>query len=406
MPVPGHGLSPYLGAGLVALGVASIGVGALGYRRYCARLHPSDLPSERQQREVVAKRAGVRRRQARSECELWWSPPPWRPATRSREGAQPARGRLRCAAVKPRIGISLGDPSGIGAEVTLAALRTARVRRALEPVLFGDASLARVAPSLRAVSQLKAKDRAPGRPTRLGGLAQHAYVTAAVAAAQAGEVHGLCTAPVSKEAITRAGIPFMGHTELLAAAFGVEVLMLMRGPRLSVALATNHLPLAKVPRALSTSKLVAQLELLSRELTPLIGRRPRIAVCGLNPHAGEGGVLGTEEVRVIGPAIARARRRGLDVHGPLAADGLFARAPSGFPFDVALAMFHDQGLVAAKTLDFARTVNVTLGLPVPRTSPDHGVAYDLAGQGRADPSPMVHALLMAAEFAAARQRST
>lgn len=308
--------------------------------------------------------------------------------------------------MKPRIGISLGDPSGIGAEVTLAALRAPKVRRALEPVLFGDASLARSAPGLRAVSQLAAKDRAPGQPTRLGGLAQYAYVTAAVAAAQAGEVDGLCTAPVSKEAITRAGIPFMGHTEFLAEAFGVEVLMLMRGPRLSVALATNHLPLAAVPKALTTPGLVAQLGLLSRELAPLLGRPPRIAVCGLNPHAGEGGVLGTEETRVLAPAIARARRRGLDVHGPLAADGLFAKAARGFPFDVALAMFHDQGLVATKTLDFERTVNVTLGLPVPRTSPDHGVAYDLAGQGRANPAPMVHALLMAAEFAAARQKST
>lgn len=307
--------------------------------------------------------------------------------------------------MKPRIGISLGDPSGIGAEVTLAALRAPKVRRALDPVLFGDASLARQAPNLHVVSQLAAKDRVPGRPTRLGGLAQHAYVTAAVAAAQAGEVDGLCTAPVSKGAITRAGIPFMGHTELLAEAFGVEVLMLMRGPRLSVALATNHLPLAAVPKALSTPKLVAQLALLSKELVPLLGRPPRIAVCGLNPHAGEGGALGEEERRVIAPAIAAARRRGLDVHGPLAADGLFAKAAHGFPFDVALAMFHDQGLVATKTLDFERTVNVTLGLPVPRTSPDHGVAYDIAGAGRADPGPMIHALLMAAEFAAARHKS-
>jgi 4-hydroxythreonine-4-phosphate dehydrogenase len=208
----------------------------------------------------------------------------------------------------------------------------------------------------------------------------------------------MCTAPVSKEAITRAGIPFRGHTELLADAFGVPVLMLMDGPQLKVALATNHLPLARVPRALSVEGLVAQLDLLSRSLRQQLGRRPRVAVCGLNPHAGEGGVLGTEEVRVIGPAIARARRKGVDCHGPFSADGLFAKARD-FPFDVALAMFHDQGLVAAKTLDFRRTVNVTLGLPVPRTSPDHGVAYELAGKGRADATPMVYALLKAAELA-------
>jgi 4-hydroxythreonine-4-phosphate dehydrogenase len=256
------------------------------------------------------------------------------------------------------------------------------------------------------VSQLAVKDRRPGKPTCAGGLAQHAFITAAIAAAQAGEVDALCTAPVSKEAITKAGIPFVGHTELLADAFGSEVLMLMDGPRLRVALATNHLPLAEVPAALSVPKLLAALTRLDASLAPVLGHRPRIAVCGLNPHAGEGGVLGTEEVRVIAPAIAQARRRRLDVHGPFAADGLFAKAAAGFPFDVALAMFHDQGLVAAKTLDFARTVNVTLGLPVPRTSPDHGVAYDIAGKNRANPEPMMYALLKAAEFARAVTRRT
>lgn len=310
----------------------------------------------------------------------------------------------------PRVGISLGDPSGIGPEVTFKALADGRVRRALVPVVFGDASsssrLGTWGKGARfvTISQLRPVDRRPGKPTRAGGLAQHAYITAAVAAAQAGEVDALCTAPVSKEAITRAGIPFVGHTELLARAFGREVLMLMDGPRLRVALATNHLPLARVPRALSVPKLLGALMLLDRALSPLLSRRPRIAVCGLNPHAGEGGVMGTEEVRIIAPAIARARRQGLDVHGPFAADGLFARAARGFAFDVALAMFHDQGLVATKTLDFTRTVNVTLGLPVPRTSPDHGVAYDIAGKGRADVEPMIHALLKAADFAKALTR--
>ena len=304
------------------------------------------------------------------------------------------------ATARPRIGISLGDPSGIGLEVTLKALARPAVKRALTPVLFGDASVRAPGLELRVVSQLPLRDRRPGRPTRPGGLAQLAYVQAAVAAAQLGEVDGLCTAPVSKEAITRAGVPFSGHTELLADAFGVEVLMLMKGPLLSVALATNHLPLRRVPDALSTPKLVAQLSLLDRGLRAQLGRRPRIAVCGLNPHAGDGGVLGSEEEDVITPAIRQAKRRGLLVTGPFAADGLFARPP--FPFDVALAMFHDQGLVATKTLDFARTVNVTLGLPVPRTSPDHGVAYDLAGRGKADPTPMVSALLEAAAFAARR----
>lgn len=296
---------------------------------------------------------------------------------------------------RPRIGISLGDPSGISVEVTLKALAHPKVKRALTPILFGDASVRAGGAELRVVSLLAANDRRPGKPTRAGGLAQLAYVQSAISAAQLGEVDGLCTAPVSKEAITKAGVPFSGHTELLASSFGVEVMMLMKGPLLSVALATNHLPLRKVPDALSTPKLVAQLELLDRGLLARLGRRPRIAVCGLNPHASDGGVLGDEEARIITPAILKAKSRGIDVSGPYAADGLFAGGKK-YRFDVALAMFHDQGLVATKTLDFARTVNVTLGLPVPRTSPDHGVAYDIAGKGKADPTPMISALLEAA----------
>ncbi|HEY0881671.1 MAG TPA: 4-hydroxythreonine-4-phosphate dehydrogenase PdxA, partial [Archangium sp.] len=304
---------------------------------------------------------------------------------------------VRAVMTRPRIGISLGDPSGISVEVTLKALADPKVKRALTPVLFGDASV-KSPHELRVVSQLPAKDRAPGKPTRAGGLAQLAYVNAAIAAALHGEIDGLCTAPVSKEAITKAGVPFAGHTELLAEAFGVEVMMLMKGPQLSVALATNHLPLREVADALETKKLAQQLALLDASFTRMLGRRPKIAVCGVNPHAGDGGVLGKEEERVISPAIAKAKRAGLNVHGPFAADGLFASARA-FPYDVALAMFHDQGLVATKTLDFARTVNVTLGLPVPRTSPDHGVAYDIAGKNKADPTPMISALLEVAAFA-------
>lgn len=301
---------------------------------------------------------------------------------------------------KPVVAISSGDPCGIGPEITLKALRNVQVRRVLTPLVFGDASLSKELPAsqLQVVSQLPAKDRRAGKPTRAAGLAQYAYFQAAIAAAKSGQAQAICTAPVSKEQIARAGVVFMGHTEVLAQAFERDVLMLMDGPLLRVALATNHLPLRAVSGALTKVKLVAQLELLSRELTSMLGHVPRIAVCGLNPHAGEGGLLGVEEVSVIGPAVVAARKRGLDVHGPFAADGLFAKARS-FPFDAALAMFHDQGLVATKVLDFEHTVNVTLGLPVPRTSPDHGVAYDIAGRNRADEMPMVAALLKAARYA-------
>ena len=322
----------------------------------------------------------------------------------------------------PIIGISLGDVSGIGPEVTAAALSLPRVRRELVPVVFGDGpTLARfpvfkkyaratpetlgraTGPTVCEVSTLAEKDRRPGKPTAAGGRAQYSYVTAAIEAARAGHVDALCTAPVSKEQISRAGIPFMGHTEVLAEAFGVEVLMLMDGPRVRIALATNHVPVSALPKLLTVEKLTEQLVLLSRELKAVVGRRPRIAVLGLNPHAGEGGLLGREEVEIISPAIRQARKARVDADGPFPADGLFSR-PDDIPYDAVLAMYHDQGLIPAKALDFERTVNVTLGLPVPRTSPDHGTAYSIAGTGTASPVPMAEALLKAALMARARLR--
>lgn len=301
-----------------------------------------------------------------------------------------------------RVGISLGDPSGIGPLVMAKALRRPSVRRVLEPVVFGDeGDRARFSKDVEfhAVSALKGAHRVAGEPSRAGGRAQYEAFAALIDSAKRGDVAAMCTAPVSKEQISRAGIPFMGHTEVLAEAFGVEVVMLMKGPKLSVALATNHVPLAKVSKALSVPGLVKTLTLIDAGLTPVLGKRPVIAVCGVNPHAGEGGLLGREEVEVVIPAMKQAARRGVKTTGPHGADGLFAHR-SGF--DVALAMFHDQGLVATKTLDFVHTVNVTLGLPVPRTSPDHGTAYSLAKTGEADETPMVSALIEAATFGARR----
>jgi|CXWL01.1.fsa_nt_gi 4-hydroxythreonine-4-phosphate dehydrogenase len=298
----------------------------------------------------------------------------------------------------PTIGVSQGDPSGIGAEVLLKALRDKRVHAALTPVVFGDASLSGKVPKeqLVVVSRLAPKDRRPGKPTAAGASAQFEYFYRAVASAK--RLDGLCTGPVSKEQITKVGIPFSGHTEALGVAFGVETLMLMDGPGHRIALATNHLAIKDVPRALTRSVLSKKLTLLSDGLRPLLGRKPRIAVLALNPHAGDGGVMGVEEKTVIAPTIAFAQRAGIACEGPFAADGFFPRL-KGSKFDAVLAMFHDQGLVAAKLLDFRHTVNVTLGLPWVRTSPDHGVAYDIAGKGKADAEPMVQALLKAAKYA-------
>ncbi|AKF79326.1 4-hydroxythreonine-4-phosphate dehydrogenase [Myxococcus fulvus] len=324
----------------------------------------------------------------------------------------------------PLVGISLGDVSGIGPEVTAGALARPAVRRALIPVVFGDgptlerfplfrryarvelAALGRVeSPTVVEVTRLNEAERVPGKPSRVGGRAQFAFITRAIEAMREGHVDALCTAPVSKEQISRAGIPFMGHTEVLAEAFGADVLMMMDGPRVRIALATNHVPLSSLSTLLTVERLVAQLKLLSRSLEPVVGHKPRIAVLGLNPHAGEGGLLGREEVEVIGPAIRRARAAKVDAHGPIPADGLFARPDDiAGRYDAVLAMYHDQGLIPAKALDFERTVNVTLGLPVPRTSPDHGTAYAIAGKGEASCVPMVEALLKAAQLAAVGSR--
>ncbi|MCL2625704.1 MAG: 4-hydroxythreonine-4-phosphate dehydrogenase PdxA [Cystobacterineae bacterium] len=308
----------------------------------------------------------------------------------------------------PRIGISAGDPSGISAEVLSKALLHSELRQALTPVVFGDASLASLLPKeieLHAISHLPPEDRKPGCPSLAGGRAQLDYVNAAIAAAKAKSLEALCTAPVSKEAILRTGVEFVGHTEWLAEAFGCSVLMLMDGPKLRVALATNHLPIAQVPQALNVEGLTAQLQLLSSTLSALLGRTARLAMLALNPHAGEGGLRGDEEQRILLPALKKASSLGLFCKGPFPADGFFASLAAQ-PFDAVLAMYHDQGLCVAKALDFENTVNVTLGLPLPRTSPDHGVAYDIAGQNKANPHPMVQALLRAARYAKAFAFST
>jgi 4-hydroxythreonine-4-phosphate dehydrogenase len=327
-------------------------------------------------------------------------------------------GPSRRAAV--RVAISLGDPSGIGPEVTAAALAQAQVVRGLEPVVFGDdrvwaraCRIARVEDrlpriavgaavprggALVEVTRLSARQARAGVPDLPGARAQLAYLVCAADALAHGDAQALCTAPLSKAQVNAAGLPFTGHTEYLAERFDRRVLMMLAGERLRVALATTHLPLRDVPGALSTAQLARDLKLLSRELSRFGLRRPRIAVCGLNPHAGEQGHLGDEEQRVIAPAIARARRAGVRAEGPFPADSLFPRAIDGGT-DAVLAMFHDQGLVALKLLHFHDGVNVTLGLPFLRTSPDHGVAYDLAGTGKANPESMAMALRWAARYA-------
>jgi 4-hydroxythreonine-4-phosphate dehydrogenase len=323
---------------------------------------------------------------------------------------------------RPRIAVSLGDPSGIGPEVTAAAL--AALRRELEPLVFGDARvLARalsglglpvVAPgapiprggALVAVTRLPAGDLRPGKPSPAGGAAQLAYLEAAFEAVRSGTAAALCTAPVSKAQVARALPGFVGHTEWLEARCGGgRSVMMLAGRALRIALVTNHVAFRQLRRALSQARIVETLTITHRALRADMGiARPRLAVAALNPHAGEQGAFGDEEETLLAPALDRARALGAPAAGPFPADSVFFRAALG-EFDAVVALYHDQGLIPVKLLDAVNAdpaVNVTLGLPIVRTSPDHGVAYDLAGKGRANPASMIAALRLAVRMAAAR----
>lgn len=289
-----------------------------------------------------------------------------------------------------KIAISMGDPGGIGPEVAVLALADPRVRSEVQPVLFGDRATLERAARLRGVSL--------SAPVVQTGSSPLAALEGAMRAVAAGEHAALCTAPLSKERVAAELPGFVGHTEHLASFTGRRVAMMMAGPRLRVVLATNHLALADVPRKLTAEQLSFVCALAHRELRSRFGiQRPRIAVCGLNPHASDGGLFGDEEARIVTPGIVKARAAGADVDGPFAADALFARRG----YDAIVALYHDQGLIPAKLLDFRETVNVTLGLPWPRTSPDHGTADDIAWKGLADPEPMISALLLAARLGSA-----
>ena len=330
---------------------------------------------------------------------------------------------------RPLLALSLGDPAGIGPEILLRLLQEGDLPArllvlgdvgALERArgfLAGTGPVAALPPVVMHPAEAAASDDAvclwaphgaldplpaPGRIDAAGGAASHQWVLEGARLAAAGLVDGLVTGPIHKEAWRRAGVAHPGHTEALRDAAGVDrVLMLLVGGRLRTALATIHVPLQQVPALLTTAGLLADLLLLDRELGrvfALATARPRIAVAGLNPHAGEGGLFGREEIDVIEPAVAAARGRGLDVHGPLPADACIPAASEG-RWDAVLAMYHDQALPAVKALAWRRGVNVTLGLPYLRTSVDHGTAFDVAGRGIAVASSLRAAVHLAAECA-------
>jgi 4-hydroxythreonine-4-phosphate dehydrogenase len=326
------------------------------------------------------------------------------------------------------IAVSMGDPAGIGPEVILkAAAALARARSHPRLVVIGDLRVMALAArrtrglpvpyewnpgqKLRAhalavlpVCELSAAQSRPGHPTAAGAQASYRCVVRGAEMAMRGEAAALVTAPISKQWWDRAGHHYPGHSELLARIGRArQWRMMFAGERLRLALVTVHVGLARVPGLLRTRRVLDTIRLLDAHLRGREGMRaPRIGVLGFNPHAGENGLFGREELRAIEPAIASARRAGIDAFGPLAPDTAFIRRGGRFGFDAAVAMYHDQGLIPLKTLEFDRAVNVTLGLPFIRTSPDHGTAFGIAGRGAADPSSMIAAIRYAWRMAQRR----
>jgi 4-hydroxythreonine-4-phosphate dehydrogenase len=303
--------------------------------------------------------------------------------------------------------ITMGEPAGIGPEVAVAALGALGGHIGVRTLkLVGDGSVFRAC-GLKAtdyVIETKARaTRVPGKGDARNAAAVIEAIELSVAKVMAGEAAAVVTAPINKAVLAEAGFPHPGHTEFLQALTKApRAVMMLASETLRVVPLTIHMPIAEVPKALTTAAIVETGEIMLTALTRDFGiAAPRLAIAGLNPHAGEEGVLGGEDGAIIAPAVAALKAKGHDVRGPLSADTLFheeARAR----YDAALCMYHDQALIPIKTLSFWDGVNVTLGLPIVRTSPDHGTAFDIAGTGHADVRSMIAAIRLAARMADAR----
>lgn len=331
------------------------------------------------------------------------------------------------------IGITMGDPTGIGPEVIIKSLMDKSIRNRVIPVVFGDKGvLNRVAEDIgmkvrirelaavenikqieiddkeiyvKSISNLKMTRLRYGRPDRNCGRAMVNYIKEAVDAWKQGIIEAIVTAPINKEIINEAGYRYGGHTEIIAELTGAkEFTMMFVSKHFKVSLVTIHLPLKDVSMRITPQR-IYKVGLLSwKTLREFFGiKNPRIGVCGINPHAGEGGMFGDEEKDMIYPAIVSMRSIGIDVEGPLSPDTAFWRAHRG-EFDIVIAMYHDQGLIPVKLLDFDNAVNITIGVPVIRTSPAHGTAYNIAGKGVADHSSMKSAINLAVDMVLAKKR--
>ena len=333
---------------------------------------------------------------------------------------------------KPLLGLTLGDPCGIGPEIILRLLRSRKARAAADFALFGSAAVPRrVARGLRLSlprflpiapgADLSPRrhplllDHVPcppalalrGKATAAGGRAAVAWIAQAIAAASAGRIDAIVTAPINKHAVLKSGCHWPGHTEMLAAhTHAPKPVMMMVGGQLRVALVTTHIALKELPSLITRKNVLDTIRITHRDLRKYFGlARPRLLVCGLNPHAGEAGRFGSEETAAIAPAVKLARRQHIACSGPLPADVVFTRRAMK-DYDAAVAMYHDQANIPVKLLAFESGVNLTLGLPIIRTSPDHGTAFDIVKQGIADHRSILAAALMAARMVRARRSAT
>ena len=320
-----------------------------------------------------------------------------------------------------RVAVTIGDPAGIGPEVALRAAAWAMSHDVARPVLVGSYALLQryatrmgvtlrpfrphdshadgVLPMLDVPSPVDELDHLPSGPHPATGEASYRYVVQATELVQQGLCRALVTAPISKRSWQLAGIAYLDHTALLAALTKREpLLMFQTGSGLKVLFFTRHLPLREAVQAIRREPLERFLKRAYRALQELLGKPPRLAVAALNPHAGEEGMLGREEIEELEPAVQGLRHQGLEVEGPVPADAVFFLASQG-AYDAVVALYHDQGHIACKTVDFFGTVSVTLGLPFIRTSPDHGTAFSLVGTGRANPRSMMEAIRWASKYA-------
>ena len=350
---------------------------------------------------------------------------------------------------KPVLGLTMGDPAGIGPEIGLRALFEPSVNRLCTPVLFGDAGILRRLesafppkptgsahgnglsagpgdgrPFCRVVSladfksvpaiteplivdcgAIDAAKVVPGRVSADCGHAGYVYIEQAIAAALAGKIAGVVTAPIHKESLNLSGVKFPGHTEIFTALTGAHrSCMLLYSDKLTVSMATTHIGYHEVPQKLSVARVLNVIELTAETMGWMLRREPRIGVCGLNPHAGEHGLFGRrEEENFVEPAVAQARAKGIDATGPLVPDAAFT-VNVREKFDALVTLYHDQGHIPFKMLAFDTGVNITLGLPIIRTSVDHGTAFDIAWQGKADPTSLFSAIRVAADLAGGKLR--